>query len=206
MKKLISVLVVCSCLAGSLQAGFYGRAALLYNSPNDITVSGASETFSSAIDDSFGFSAALGFKFSAFRLEAEVNRLDTNIKDTDLANIITSGDYERTSFFGNVLFELPFLPMVKPYVGGGVGMSRVKVDYSKLVFGSVADSFTSSASESLWGYQIMAGVRISLFNTFTAYAGYRYMNLEAISRTEGNFSVRARNGTHLYELGVGIGF
>lgn len=187
--------------------GFYARGGLFYNDADSISIEGLSEDYQSGIDNSTGVNLAVGLKFSVLRLEGEVSYLSSDIKNTDFSEVITSGDFERTSFFGNVLVELPIVPMLKPYVGAGIGFSDVQVDFNNVAGGASAEeSFRVNSDDTRFSFQVMAGVRFSLFQTVSVYGGYRYLNVDGLSRSESGYTVNTDDGNHIFEIGAGIGF
>ncbi len=208
MKTLLVAVLAITVSAASAHAGFYLRGGMLYNSPRDVSVQGISQDYRASIDDSAGFNIAGGFKFTILRAEAEVSYLGTSIRDTEFTEVMTSGDFKRTSFFANALVEIPFTPIIEPYAGVGVGVSQVKMDFFNAALGSssLEESFSSSADDARFSYQVMLGVRLSFLDTFSVYTGYRYLNADGLTLTEGDYELKANTGAHLFELGVGIGF
>lgn len=206
MKKLLLTAVIAMTLAHGVHAGLYARGGLMFNSPRDISIKGIASDYNAALDSSAGFNIAVGGKLSIFRVEGEINYFDTNIKDVDVSGVIASGDFRRTSFFANALLEIPFTPIVEPYVGVGIGVSQVKIDFAGLASGGGGSSFTSSADSSQFSYQLMAGLRFSFFEMVSIYGGYRYLNVDGLSFTEGSYQINSKNGAHIWEIGVGIGF
>jgi len=208
MKKLTPLLLGSLMAASSLQAGFYLRGGLFYHELDDIEVSGLSE-FASDLSANAGFTAAVGYQFTALRLEAEINYQDADIGNTSYIELITSGELERSSIFANLLFEMPGTPFFEPYLGAGVGVSDIQLDYSAALNplnNSNDVAFNSSADESLFGFQLMAGVRFSLMDTVSVYAGYRYLLLESVTVNEGSYTLSPQEGSHLIEIGAGLGF
>lgn len=205
--KLISLVCMVSTFSLTALGGFYARAGVMYAEIDDITISGDLETTKSSIEDSAGLNAAIGFKFSALRLEAEIVRLSSDIGAFDYSDIIAAGDYSRTSFFANVLFEIPFTPLIEPYIGGGIGVTNVSVDVVDLVSGEgISDSLTTSADGDQFSYQLMVGIRFSLLDTVSVYGGYRYLSIDSLSFSDNSVSFDAGNGKHVFEIGAGIGF
>lgn len=190
-----------------LQADLYVRGGLFYNDTDSISIEGLSEDYQSGIDNSTGANLAVGMKLSVLRLEGEVTYLDTDIANTNFAEVVTSGNYERMSFFGNVLVEFPMVPLIKPYLGAGIGWSDVQVDFNNDAGNSsLEDSFDISANDTNFSYQVLAGIRFSLLGTVSVYGGYRYLKVDGLSASESGYTVNTDDGNHLFELGVGIGF
>lgn len=203
--KLILTLLPLGILAAQAQAGLYVRGGLLYYSLEEIKVSAQNLDYQAAFDDAVGFNVAVGMKVSALRIEGEVNYLGSDISNINLAELATSGDYERMSFFANALFEIPFTPLFEPYIGAGVGVTDVSVDFMG-VFTDGSDTIQSSADNYQLSYQVMAGVRLSVMDTVSIYAGYRYVNIDGLAFSDEGYELKASNGSHIFEVGVGIGF
>lgn len=206
MKKTIVFVVVFLTSISSLHAGIYLRAGTFFSSVDDVKVQGEMN-FSSAVDDSFGFTGAVGYKFSVIRLEGEFNYLDSNIKKINLADFRSSGDYKKSNLFVNALIELPIIPMFSPYAGIGFGITDIEVDVRNIAInGDVSNSFRTSGDESLYSAQFMAGLRFSLMKTFSVYAGYRYIITEGFTVKDNAYSLKTDNGQHMVEVGLGLGF
>jgi opacity protein-like surface antigen len=205
MKKLITLLGLIA-ISTSAMGGIYFRGGLFYANPQSIQVEGQS-LYASAIESSAGLTAALGYKFSMLRLEGELNYMDAKLKDTSLNEVVTSGDYERLTVFANFLVEPPIIPFLKPYIGVGIGLSQIDMDFRSLAqTGSLEQSFSTSRKNSTYSMQALAGVRFSVANTVSIYAGYRYLKVEGLRYSEGTADWKAKGGSHIFEAGVGFGF
>jgi opacity protein-like surface antigen len=206
MKKFLLPLIACAVGTLPLHAGLYLRGGLLYQQPADIKIAGVQD-YKAGIDSALGGNLAIGGKVSVLRLEGEIQYFKSDIKDSSLADVMTSGDLTSSTLFANVLFEIPFTPMIEPYVGVGIGINKVDIDLRNLAStGSLEQSFTSSADSHRYGIQAMAGVRISFWETVSVYAGYRYVHLESLSFVEGSYNLKAKGGSHMFEIGLGLGF
>src|SRR5688572_4367067 len=102
-------------------ASVYVKAAGLYNRPNDIEVSNAS-AFKASLKNNVGFSAAVGYKLSLLRLEAEGqflrNRAESNTTSGTLLGgvISTAGTIKESTGFVNALVDLPTFFRLTPYI------------------------------------------------------------------------------------------
>jgi opacity protein-like surface antigen len=206
-RNLTLTLIVTLVLNLTCHAGFYLRGGVMYNSLEDIRIKEFSADYKAGLDSSVGFNAAVGYRFAMLRGEAEVHYLSAGVRDTSLAEVTTSGDFKRTSLFANLYFDFPFTFLIEPYLGAGIGISDVKVDIDNLFSGEgAAASFSSSADDRRFSYQLMAGLRFNVFETISIHAGYRYLNVDALNFAEGDYQLESKNGSHILEVGLGFGF
>lgn len=205
MKNYLGLAFLILASGSVARAGFYSRAAALWAFDDAVELS-KSSNYSASVDAAVGVSGAIGYQFAFLRLEGEANFINADIDDTGASDVTTSGDLDKTSLFVNALFEVP-VPLIKPYVGGGVGVTHIKVDFKQLVSGSSPETaFSSNADDTTLAVQFMAGVRVSLLSTLTAYAGYRYYLADGLATTAGGYSLKTDGGVHCAELGIGLGF
>jgi len=196
-------------VASSLSAQLYLRAGLLYSDTGDLTLDGSVEA-KEAWEQGVGFNAALGYKFSALRLEGELVYFDTSLESFDEVGVDLDADLTRLSAFANAMIELPGLPFVNPYLGGGIGVTNIDVETngSFISGGGNPLSLTTSADEMKFSFQAMAGLRFSFAETFSAYLGVRYLAIDDLGFSEATdvITYNADGGELAFELGVALGF
>jgi len=199
-----SVLLLTSAAA---HAGIYARAGLLYQDPKDLQIVRTGD-YRAAINKSLGGTVAVGYKLTVLRLEGEFNYFNSGIGSANNSSVATSGSMKRSSLFVNGLFELPILPMIRPYAGVGIGASQLDLTFNQRAnAGSQEVSFSSGKTSAHLGYQFMAGVRMSLLKTATAYVGYRYYAEDSLQYTAANqYTIKTGTGMGLWEIGIGFGF
>jgi len=200
---LLSFITLCQ----STYAGFYVKGGLLYNSPDDIEVKGANN-YTSVLDNSLGFTGAVGYKLSYLRIEGELNFFDSKISGNDLEGINTAGNLEKTSIFANAYFEIPGTPIIEPYIGAGIGITQVDFDFQTNAEAPAVPelAFSSSYDDSILSFQLMAGLRFNLIDSVEIYAGYRYISTQSLSFTDTNYSLNPGDGQNVFEVGFGFGF
>jgi opacity protein-like surface antigen len=102
---------------------------------------------------------------------------------------------DNRAYMLNLYYDLERLPIIqlpgafKPYVGGGIGMSRIEInDRDVLVDGRVSRLTNDNKNQFAW--QLMIGAGYNFTPEMTLDLGYRYANLgEAeMSSTEGSIS------------------
>lgn len=181
------------------------RGGLLYDSPGDF--SSAGEALSSAgVESGIGYTVAVGYDLLAFRAEAELMKLKTNLGHYEGALGRVKGDYERTAIFGNAFVDFPLFPLVGGYVGAGVGMARVNVAFDGELAGESTETLRFSDDATIFGAQAMIGLQVELADTVHAQAGYRYVLFSESVVRSSDLSLSSDGGDHIFELTVGLEF
>ena len=140
-------------------------------------------------NDDLGTGSAFGFSVGkyltdSFRLELEAIKrtsyeLDTYVlqspTDVDTANIDT------TSLFINSFYDFQPLTIsntsITPYVGGGIGISRNKMDITTQLTNGVPVSFIEGHTTSEFAYKFSAGTLLTLTEQLSLDVNYQYVNL-----------------------------
>lgn len=191
------------------QAGFYAKASAFYVDPGNLSYS---DGFSATMKSSAGFAVAAGYKLSMFRLEAEGQYYKNDIQGLaiEATEISTAGSKKNLNFFANAYIDVPFpFPLIKPYIGAGLGVAKVDINQLSELSSWQQANYEYADSESLFGYQLMLGLEISLFDTLTVYGGMRYQDFDSLSVTELTSMTKDRisSGTkRIWEIGLAIGF
>ena len=118
-----------------------------------------------------GFNAAAGNRFRKLRAELELGYRSGNIAE-QLATAGVDVDLTTWSFMANGYFDAPVQQNLKVYFGAGVGLATTKVKGTVI---SEGDTYTGSASDNAFAYQLMAGVSYSLGDGIQLFGGYRFM-------------------------------
>lgn len=197
---------------GAWYAGVEGGAMLVEDIDFDLrTSTGAQVNNAVNIDHEPGFDvgAVLGYDFGAFRVEAEVAYRDANLDAVRVGNGVppvdvaastlapgTAGTYEAAD--GNTRAWSAMLNALLDFggdespwggfVGGGVGIARVKSsEYQLAKFGPafLDDRDTSFA------WQLIAGVRRALTQNVDVGLKYRFFNVQNHRIWETDFGGRA---------------
>lgn len=163
---------------------------------------------STDLDNGYAIGVGLGRTFGDFAGELELIRRDNDVNEIGLANsaglgtgnglFAGSGSVESTAAMANVYY-MPDLDFVlKPYLGGGIGLARLS--YDKFAVGGVPvvdDSKTALA------YQLIAGLRVAVSKAVDLTFDYRYLVadkstvVDALSRP-----FRAEYDTHTFMVGL----
>jgi opacity protein-like surface antigen len=136
------------------------------------------------LDPGFNVGVATGFDFGYLRLEGEFSYKEADIKSiTDKAGVAQFRDVDGTlsaaAFLVNAFFDIHNDTPVTPYVGGGVGVATVHI----------TDTFATNASnqrvrmypqddQTVFAYQVGAGIGIALNRRYSLDVGYRYFNTD----------------------------
>ncbi len=83
-----------------------------------------------------------------------------------------SGDVSNLAFLFNGYFDIKNPSIVTPYLSGGIGVARV--DLSKITVTGIGDYTTKSYDDTVFAYQVGAGVGIALTEKVTLDLKYRY--------------------------------
>ncbi|MBY0354539.1 MAG: outer membrane beta-barrel protein [Rickettsiales bacterium] len=154
-------------------------------------------------DNGFGGGASLGYmpggdsflRNTRFEFEYDIAE-----SDIDSLNGFTASDNLRTnSYMGNVFYDIPTGTQFVPYVGAGVGVSRVDIN---------APAVSLNDSDTVFAYQFMGGLGYSptSFPNTTLTVGYRYFATEDPEFTVGTAGVDHELSSHNAEVGARFAF
>jgi opacity protein-like surface antigen len=122
-----------------------------------------------------GPAGSIGFGFANFIGPVDL-RLDYTTTDRD-AGLFSNQDVQSGSLMLSALYNIPFSEdRFEAYVGAGAGMVKVDVDHSDPSFPAAN---TYSGSDSVFGWQLIGGARVKLFNgPFRLFLEYRYQSAQ----------------------------
>ena len=154
----------------------------------------------------FLLSGALGLDFGLLRVEGEAlftrHSLD-DVEGVSGLNLNADGDYEVLAGMANVFLDLPTGIGVTPFVGGGVGYGRVKLN----VFSFDGSDIVDDEDEAML-YQARAGIAFALAPLTDLTFGYRYLVIDDLT-LDGERGGKVEVDTqkqHIAELGLRISF
>ena len=200
MRKLAVVLALASTALAtpalardkSWYVGIEGGAMIVEDIDYDI---GALNNAGS-VDHDYGYDvdAVMGYDFGGFRLETEVGYRKATVdgySSTTTTPFFTGAGAVRTAGAGNYDYAggsssalsfmlnglLDFGPDdgIQGFVGGGVGVARVKAQYALNNNGDFLND-----SDTVFAYQGLAGIRAPLTNHVDATLKYRFFNAENV--------------------------
>jgi len=176
-------------------------------------------------------SLALGRRFGAFRGEVEFSGsqsdVDTHagveaggialdgedagvlITGSDNLGVIVGdlvadgqGDISGAYFFANAYYDIATGTAFTPYVGAGIGVGMIDVDYPP------SDVTIINDDASAFAYQIMLGGAYAVSDQASLFAGYRYRGTTDIEVDAALFSAEfeVENRSNILEVGFRWGF
>ena len=170
---------------------------------------------SAKLDDGFLGLAAIGGRIGPFRgeLEGSYRRASVDSASGLGLRALGTGRVSALSGMGNLYLEPSLgLGAVRPYLGGGVGVSRFRardVGAVGLPVSALPLSLgTVSGSKTVFAYQAMAGLSGPVTDRVTASFGYRYFatpSAELSAPLVGSVRVRGLR-SHGIEAGLRFGF
>lgn len=160
----------------------------------DFDVDGNLDDAQAGFDEGYDFGGIVGYDFGAFRLEAEASYRAADIEELSAGTSglqagplgggvrfsetnAASGDLNMLSFMLNGLFDFGPDDGLQGYFGGGIGVARVDLDATINLSGPgvINDSDTGLA------WQLLAGVRAPISDSWDVGLRYRYFNAENVS-------------------------
>mgnify|MGYP001825536993 FL=1 len=196
--KTISILAVLVPSAGSAEMAFTdmyvgGFAGTVFGV--EAEGEGALPLGTASLDFDPDGQYALGLVFGArvapnFRAEVELSYSNSDVDKTTLAGTVSNdidadGDLSSTSLLINGWYEFEMKSSWRPYVGGGIGYTKVDADIDTAPSLSTFDD-----SDGGFSYQIGFGVTFPIGQSGTIDIGYRYRetpNLKLVSANDTAF-------------------
>lgn len=163
-----------------------------------VLASGTGLAWDTEFDLGFAVSGAAGWYFgNGLRTELELayrnNQVDTHTNfqvggaglgtedagilitgsgnlDVSVADLIAVGEGEVESFaiMANAIYDFDLGTSVTPYLGGGLGVSFVTVDYRPSGIGIADDT------QAVFAYQVLAGLNFEITKQWEIFTGYRF--------------------------------
>ena len=155
-------------------------------------------------DTGYGVNAALGYRFrNNLRLEAEFSYGSNKIRELSLLTIATlkaTGTITTLSGLLNLYYDIPTNSRFEPYIGAGIGASRLAFENLGFIFpGTNISSGGFTDSTTVLVYQLRAGVAYNIDSKTAITLGYRYFNVTSQSVSGLEFD---GIGFHNIELGL----
>lgn len=172
---------------------------------------GVKSKYDLEMDVGFGAAVAIGAEFpSGWRAEAEFAYRQAGIdefKDLKIGGV-KLGDFDdykgklkTMSLMGNGYFDFEAMGVARAYLGAGVGLARHRLSIPAQTI--VNDTWMVpvnkvSGSDTVFAYQVMAGVRYPLSPVTDLRAGYRYFGTGDMKGD----GVELSYGSHGLEVGI----
>ena len=170
--------------AGAYVSGFVGVSI-----PTDSSVTTDDYLNAATYHDQVEFDPGIyvggtgGYDFGYVRLEGEISYRNSeiaSIKDQNNFKLRrTKGDLGVAAFMANAFFDLHNDTIVTPYLGGGIGFAVLHQSdtYGTDEF-SVRQRLYDEGDDTVFAYQVGAGVEIALNRRFSLDIGYRYFGTD----------------------------
>ncbi len=225
MRKLAIVLALASTALASpalardksWYVGIEGGGMIVEDINYDIT---GTRTGTATVDHDYGYDVdgVMGYDFGGFRLETEVGYRratvdgfsSTTLTNTGIgAGTVPAGSYSvaggstsALSFMLNGLLDFGADDGIQGFVGGGVGVARVKANYALT---RRADFLNDS--DTVFAWQALAGIRAPLTDHIDATLKYRFFNAENVKLVDvANNTFDGRFRSHSILGGVAYNF
>lgn len=171
--------------------------------------SNAGPTGNFEFDTGWGVNGALGYSLSGgmqgLRIEGEVGYRSNDIDTVNVNNFGVipggTGDVDVWTGLINGYYDIDLGSNFMPYIGGGLGIAHV--DGEVTVPGP---NGRISDSETVFAYQLSAGVGYALSPSTTLFAGYRYLATEDPEFSNGATTVTSEYHSHNAQAGVRFSF
>jgi outer membrane autotransporter protein len=156
-------------------------------------------------DTGFNVGVAGGHDFGMVRLEAELAYRENDFDKIEFpffGRARASGDISATSLMFNGYYDLETGSPVTPYLGAGLGVANVSMNDVKVAGVKVVDD-----DDTVFAYQIGAGVAFALNEVMALDLGYRYFataDPEFTDRERDDFDFEYKS--HNVSLGLRINF
>lgn len=144
--------------------------------PQDLETSAG---VSGQLKTGYSIIGAIGTTFGPIRGELEGSYRNNQVGGVDLfgAGFDGTGSTSALSGMANAYFDLPLL-FFRPYVGGGIGVTRLKANDVSAYGLPPVPPYTSlasiDASTTAFAYQLMAGIGFTFIPGLTTTIGYRW--------------------------------
>lgn len=128
-------------------------------------------------------SGALGYRYDYFRIEGEyVWRDNIKLKNSDNSGAESRRNFKSYSYMLNGYFDLAPYSWLTPYVGAGIGYTRLKYKSTINLPGlSVVDG---KNKEGNFTWSVGGGLTVKVTNRFNVDAGYRYYDMGKINKAD----------------------
>ncbi|MBN1472407.1 MAG: porin family protein [Syntrophaceae bacterium] len=130
-------------------------------------------------DPGFNFGLSGGYHWRMFRLEGEFQYQKNNIDSFNvclgrrcISGVSSSGDVTMVSLLANTYIDFVNKTNVTPYITAGIGSATVKVNDFE-----VAGLQIGNSDDTVFAYQIGAGIAYAINEKFTIELKYRYHDI-----------------------------
>lgn len=178
MKKILVATVALTLAASPALAenwyvsGNIGMASASNSDLTDSTVPGI--TIDIEYDSGLTLGAAIGYDYGTIRAEGELAYQKNDFDKASLwgVDVPLSGDATATSLLLNGYFDIENDSPVTPYITAGLGLAKIEVNNLNVPGSGLPGT---SDDDTVFAYQIGAGLGYAINNRLTADVRYRYL-------------------------------
>ena len=129
------------------------------------------DTIEAEFDTGYNLGAALGYDFGRGRIEGEIAYRSNEIDKFTYqgVSVAADGDYSALSFMVNGYLDFKNQSVVTPFITAGIGVANVEADDV-----SVQGYSVGSADDTVFAYQLGAGLGIALNKQLTLDVSYKF--------------------------------
>lgn len=175
--------------------------ATLFPSASSSSSSGQQNLhFNSQYNLGYAVGGTLGYEFkSGLRPELEVRYQDNGFDKlkTSSGSTNAKGDLGVLAVMGNLWYDIPLSKHIQPYLGGGAGYARVSLND----FRTPGTSGTNG-TDTVFAWQVGAGLDFPLTKRITASIGYRYFVTKDPHFRDNNTNIHTQYTTQIAQLGL----
>lgn len=156
--------------------------------PNDSSMRVVDDDISFKYDDGFAAAVALGQRFGRFRGEIEFSYLRFKLDTATYQQLSTSvdGAFSSLSLLANGYLDFVNDSAVTPFLTAGIGGSRVRI-------GDTGYAALEGDNDTVFAYQVGAGVGVALDTETSIELKYRYFGTEDLNFERGKMNFSAHN-------------
>ncbi len=177
-----------------VEAGFYVGGSFGFGFPRDLKDDDGNRI---ELEDDLGGAFAAGFNFDPVRLEGEFVYRTSDVRRYNPAGAdreSASGDVQNLGLMLNAFYDIHTAHLVRPYIGGGFGASRMSAEGIRSGGETRFDD-----SDTAFAYQVMAGVEYEMARNASIRAGYRFFGTQSVSWDDTRV-----DGSRIHIIEVGI--
>jgi len=196
MKKTMLTVAALAVLAVPIRSmaaedAFYIKGSLGIGMAMDTDIdnmANAAGTAKLTYDTGFAGSLAAGYDFAnPLRLEVEFMRMKNDLDRLSFDNVIgnfTEGDLTSRSFMLNGFYDVDTGSPWTPFVGVGLGWSRLDLD---------SPAFSSSDNDDVFTYQLIGGVAYAFNEQWSVDAEYRFIGTGDATISGADYDLNSNN-------------
>lgn len=181
--------------------GFYVAPQVGISILNDAGVSdNVGEFMTIGFDTGYGLGISAGYDFGVLRVEGEAGYREYDIDSVTEEGIEypAPGDTNALSLLLNCFVDFETGTGFTPFAGGGIGIA--KVEFCDFV------SSNSSDDDTVFAYQLVAGVGYAFTENVTLDVSYRYFATADLTFGDEGDNVDVEYGSHNVYMGVRFSF